>query len=295
MVASGEEPAIEATQDGHGDGEALVLERRQEIHGDGESKRIDRRGKVVSYLCDARHVAYQLSLPSAAAEAEPPGIVSRWRMNDRMRTGYVVAALCLNIGVDPPDVIKLSPCARLECWIDPFSAAPPKALDAIGRNLQAQYERWQPRADYKVCLDPTLDEVKKLCLLCRQNARHERVLFHYNGHGVPKPTENGEIWLFNKHFTQYLPLSVYELESFLGHPSIYLFDCSAAGMIVNAFCERPDWASGGHASASSVPALKDCILLAACGAYETLPQNSELPADVFTSCLTTPIKIALRW
>jgi len=24
------------------------------------------------------------------------------------------------------------------------------------------------------------------------------VLFHYNGHGVPRPTINGEIWLFNK-------------------------------------------------------------------------------------------------
>lgn len=28
--------------------------------------------------------------------------------------------------------------------------------------------------------------------------QEERVLFHYNGHGVPKPTENGEIWVFNK-------------------------------------------------------------------------------------------------
>lgn len=51
-------------------------------------------------------------------------------------------------------------------------------------------------------------------------------------------------WLHNsgnngcmQHFTQYIPLSVYELESWLGNPSIYVFDCSAAGMIVNAFCE----------------------------------------------------------
>jgi regulator-associated protein of mTOR len=54
------------------------------------------------------------------------------------------------------------------------------------------------QAKYKVCLDPTADEVKKLCLYCRKNARGERVLFHYNGHGVPRPTMNGEIWLFNK-------------------------------------------------------------------------------------------------
>jgi hypothetical protein len=42
---------------------------------------------------------------------------------------------------------------------------------------------------------------------------------------------------FLQNFTQYIPLSVYELESWLGNPSIYVFDCSAAGMIVNAFCE----------------------------------------------------------
>ena len=29
-------------------------------------------------------------------------------------------------------------------------------------------------------------------------SQEERVLFHYIGHGVPKPTANGEIWVFNK-------------------------------------------------------------------------------------------------
>lgn len=47
-----------------------------------------------------------------------------------------------------------------------------------------------------------------------------------------------------QHFTQYIPLSVYELESWLGNPSIYVFDCSAAGMVVNAFCEVRLWSSG---------------------------------------------------
>ncbi|XP_024365360.1 regulatory-associated protein of TOR 1 isoform X3 [Physcomitrium patens] len=254
-----------------------------------EARDYNHRTGVTSYLCDLRHEAdHSSTVAMAVAE---PGVVSQWRMKDRMKTGYVALALCLNIGVDPPDVIKISPCARMECWIDPFSTTSSKALDAIGKNLQVQYERWQPRAKYKVCLDPTVDDVKKLCLHCRKNAKNERVLFHYNGHGVPRPTLNGEIWLFNKHFTQYIPLSVYDLESCLGNPSIYVFDCSAAGMIVNAFCERPEWGT----TTSSTPSMRDCILLAACGALETLPQNSELPADVFTSCLTTPIQIALRW
>ena len=37
------------------------------------------------------------------------------------------------------------------------------------------------------------------------------------------------------------------------------------------------------------------IVLAACGADETLPLSPEVPADLFTSCLTTPIQTALRW
>lgn len=39
----------------------------------------------------------------------------------------------------------------------------------------------------------------------------------------------------------------------------------------------------------------NCIQLAACAADQMLPMNPELPADLFTSCLTTPIKVALQW
>lgn len=66
-------------------------------------------------------------------------------------------------------------------------------------------------------------------------AQAERVLFHYNGHGVPRPTANGEIWVFNKSYTQYIPMSIYDLQAWVGSPAIYVFDCSAAGLIINSF------------------------------------------------------------
>jgi len=87
---------------------------------------------------------------------------------------------------------------KTDIFPDPLSVSPQKALETIGSNLQKQYERWQPRARYKQSLDPTVEEVKKLCTSLRRNAKEERVLFHYNGHGVPKPTTNGEIWVFNR-------------------------------------------------------------------------------------------------
>ncbi|CAN7002417.1 unnamed protein product [Brassica rapa subsp. trilocularis] len=239
-------------------------------------------------LREVRHNASEASAPLGTSDGI--ALAPKWRLKERMKTGCVALVLCLNITVDPPDVIKISPCARIEAWIDPFSMAPPKALEAIGKNLSTQYERWQPRARYKVQLDPTLDEVRKLCLTCRKYAKTERVLFHYNGHGVPKPTANGEIWVFNKHYTQYIPLPISELDSWLKTPSIYVFDCSAARMILNAFAELHDWGSSGSSGSS-----RDCILLAACDVHETLPQSVEFPADVFTACLTTPIKMALKW
>jgi len=111
-----------------------------------------------------------------------------------------------------------------------------------------------------------VEEVKKLCVSLRRNAKDERVLLHYNGHGVPKPTSNGEIWVFNKNFTQYIPLSIYELQIWMGSPSIYVFDCSAAGLIIqwfNHFVEQH--LKEKDQSVHSV-VVKDYILLAACAA-----------------------------
>jgi hypothetical protein len=77
--------------------------------------------------------------------AAPESIAKSWRMKERMKTVSVALVLCLNVGVDPPDVVKPSPCARTETWIDPLSMSPQKALETVGNNLQKQYERWQPK------------------------------------------------------------------------------------------------------------------------------------------------------
>uniref|UniRef100_A0A8C3CD83 Regulatory-associated protein of mTOR n=1 Tax=Cairina moschata TaxID=8855 RepID=A0A8C3CD83_CAIMO len=161
-------------------------------------------------------------------------------------------------------------------------------------------------ARYKQSLDPTVDEVKKLCTSLRRNAKEERVLFHYNGHGVPRPTVNGEIWVFNKNYTQYIPLSIYDLQTWMGSPSIFVYDCSNAGLIVKSFKQfalqreqelEVAAINPNHPLAQMPlpPSMKNCIQLAACEANELLPMIPDLPADLFTSCLTTPIKIALRW
>lgn len=308
-----------------------------------------------------------------------------WRLKERVKTVSVALVLCLNVGVDPPDVVKIDPCAHLECWFDPLSEEPQKAIEHISVQLERQYEQWHSRARYKKCLDPTKEEVKRLCTSLRRYSKEDRVLFHYNGHGVPRPTQNGEIWVFNEKYTQYIPLAIYDLQQWMGAPSIYVFDCSCAGSIVDSFIEfarqhtrdyetelaqytafqrnlglqviednqelvdhhqsvnnqnnntnhvnnnlprqngQPATNGSGdgdnthnqtHKQDSDIPGgdkinqsshervrsppikppnYENCFHLAACEAHQILPMQPDLPADLFTSCLTTPIKMALRW
>ena len=193
-----------------------------------------RERKLPTFMLTSRVEAMRTA-GGKSGSAEAPYKVTPWRMRERMKTVQVAIVMCLNIGTDPPDVVKTPPYARDECWIDPLSLPPQKAIERIGQTLQSQYERWQARARYKQCLDPTVEDIKKLCLGLRRSARDERVLFHYNGHGVPRPTQNGEIWVFNKDFTQYIPLSVYELQRWIGNPAIYVFDCSCASLLLPLF------------------------------------------------------------
>ena len=133
-----------------------------------------------------------------------------------------------------------------------------------------------------------------------------------------------------------MPVSLREILSWIGSPTIFVWDCSAAGNIVTRleeFAAQRDAdlaaATGqavpgappvpgvpasaammGHAPAGpqppppsshidpsmlpSVP-FRETIQLAACQAHQSLPMNPDLPADLFTACLTSPIEMALRF
>lgn len=222
-----------------------------------------------------------------------------WRQRDRLKTVSAALAVCLNIGVDPPDQLKTTPGAKLEAWTDPTIPPAQKALENIGKALQAQYETLAIRARYKQYLDPSVEETKKFCISLRRSAKDERVLLHYNGHGVPKPTASGEIWVFNKNYTQYIPVSLYDLQHWLQAPTIFVWDCSEAGNILgnyHRFVEKHEEEEAKAAEATpgyERVNYRPYIHLAACAVKENLPTNPLLPADLFTSCLTTPIEMAL--
>lgn len=119
-------------------------------------------------------------------------ILPDWKLKDDMKRILCVGlVLATNFGTDPPDSVKPHPCAVLQCWMDPTQHSRSKATQRVMEALEQQYSVWSPARSplkFRRTIDPTIPDIQYLCQKLRTMARSERVLFHYNGHGVPIPT-----------------------------------------------------------------------------------------------------------
>ncbi|KAM5532495.1 hypothetical protein V8D89_013848 [Ganoderma adspersum] len=78
----------------------------------------------------------------------------------KIKIAHAALIPCLNMDVDPPDIITTN-----------F------------------------KISYKSILDPSRDDLKHFCVTWHMFALEDAVLFHYDGHGVPKPTPEIQNWL----------------------------------------------------------------------------------------------------
>ncbi|RNF10046.1 regulatory associated protein of mTOR [Trypanosoma rangeli] len=207
----------------------------------------------------------------------------------KSKSTQVILLLCLNIGSDPPDYPRIEPCSRLECWIDPHVAQISRfssegGADSIAERLERQYRAQQRDATFKRAVDAHLEEAKHLMMTFRRKADNGRVLLHYNGHGMPRATDYGEIWFFDKDRTHYVPMNIVEISRLIDSPTLFVFDCNSAGSILQHWYKQRLHQIRPHD-----------IFFCACSAGSFLPLNPQLPADVLTSCLTTPLQMALEW
>ena len=214
--------------------------------------------------------------------------------------------------------------------------SPQAATERVARRLALQYERLQPKARVRVAPDPSRDKVQRLAASLRRHAQKsglkaagagagagasdpgrifsdatstdsERVLVHYNGHGVPRPTVNGELWSFNEAYTAYVPIAASELLSWTGTPAMFVLDCDNAGRllpVLEAATKTAGTASPEQLNTNSAnlpdPSCFDTtivdpvLVLGATSSNQSIPLILGFPADIFTACLMTPIKASLR-
>lgn len=57
---------------------------------------------------------------------------------------------------------------------------------------------------------------------------------------VFETVSNNRTTLAGQAYTQYIPLSMYDLQTWMGAPSLYVYDCSNAGVIVDNFKQFAD-------------------------------------------------------
>ena len=87
------------------------------------------------------------------------------------------------------------------------------------------------------------------------------------------------------------PLHPHAAPGRVGTPCILVLDCSNAGRIIDALHKMLGSGAGGDGR----PVMgEDVIILAACESQQQLPSNPALPADLFSFCLTAPLRMALR-
>lgn len=160
------------------------------------------------------------------------------------------------------------------------------------------------------------------------------VVVFYAGHGIQEPpTDAGELWCYDKSFEQcietnsgpservlnptenelqtgltnarYIPILLFDFFSWCGSSTCYVWDCQKAGRFLKAaVAEAAEVDSQLRRAGETDPQVarlhppvysKRQIHFAACGPEEALPSVPGMPDDLFTSCLQTPLRVALMF
>ncbi|KAJ2557662.1 Target of rapamycin complex 1 subunit kog1, partial [Coemansia sp. RSA 1822] len=278
-----------------------------------------------------------------------------WRPRHHICTAGALLAVCLDLTSAKYSTAQNTYHAIMEAWTDPTTISTVGQMHSvISDNLVSQFEQLPGKIIYKPLIDCDVLRLQRNSLHFRNVAKDQRILFHYNGHGMPPPTNDGCFWAFKPQTrsgyvaSDIVPVTAETLLSWLGSPSLYIWDCAHAMNIVHAFerhntsrekeiarirsialvaqigtlsdnytSEQMDVAcaqvaqlmtrTANSENQSIVHANMELIKLAllppqpcnnihfAATQSETLPTNPELPADLFTACMTTPVKAAVRF
>lgn len=279
-------------------------------------------------------------------------INENWRDKKSGKISSFILALCLNL--DGQSSSSYSKSVRLESWIDPLSEDERVVTRKIGLGLKEQYfkillkeenfpsqtqknkrirkrglSRKDLKSKVKICLDPSNTKLLQVCAeLSKKKKENDKILFHYNGHSVPNPSENGEIWMFDENFTLYVPVSMYTIHRALRTKAVYVFDCAKCGNIMkymeniiqtendryrvlqklkkrvrmsngnskvpNAILSEEQSDEESDEDINEPIGVGDIIMFGCCD-DEQIPEINGYPKDLFTSCLTTPLRIALKF
>ena len=132
-------------------------------------------------------------------------------------------------------------------------------------------------------IDNITNKPKSKILQDVKNVQGHQLVYHYIGNDADRPTE-GQFNLIN---SENESLFLSELIENCGNYSIFIFDCDNSGSLLTDFLREK--------SKSEKTKNFDSIFFFSCSEKETMPRSTDYPVDFFTSCLTSPSRVALLW
>lgn len=160
-----------------------------------------------------------------------------------------------------------------------------------------KYGKIRTRLRFYFQTDPTSEKLNNSNTI-RKDIQGGRILYHYIGFGFPRIDESYIYTVDQKNgtFVNY-PIKV--LFEALKPPSWLIFDCSNAGSILHTLektsiekINSPSEKSNNSSYARSID-WKDWFCICATDVNEELPIDPHLPRDFLTSCLLTPVRMAV--
>lgn len=194
-----------------------------------------------------------------------------------------VAVMCIPSLLQPPH-LRGSPA--IHCWTQSNTESTANPQQEIAKAIVMQYQKCMPRITLVARVNPTINDFKS-SLDRLKSVKGNRFLFHYTSHGA---TDISSQFLV-LHSADKTTFDFFPIENVLSVTStcgVHIIDCDCAGTLLptyaNFVTERKE---------NSIET--DLFAFFSCGAREKLPRSPGLPSDIFSSCMTTPARMALLW
>ena len=184
-------------------------------------------------------------------------------------------------------------------WRDCASILNTEFTAHVQTYFKDHYTMFRPRMRFLYQIDPTTDKLNNLSML-RRDVPTGRILYHYIGYGSPGLAEMS-IPCLDKKTGMFVNFSMKSLFESVRPPSFFLFDCdnsATALMNLNKAAaakrsEKREVVGTKEHFANSQIDWTDWFCIGATDVGECLPNDPHLPKDFLTSCIFTPVKLAI--
>ena len=209
---------------------------------------------------------------------------------------YVISVVASPSHFPPTDSDYLAGRALVYTWKDMAHVLPSEFSQAVQTSLRANFVKIRPQMRFNCWIDPAPDKLTGAATL-RRDIKSGRIMFHYIGFGFPR-IEGKNIYAVDVKNGCFVGYALEQLFDSLKTPSCFVFDCSNAAATIpvleRAATEKGKTDKGsGDCFMNRGVDWNDWFCLCATDVGEELPSDPHLPRDFLTSCLLTPVAVAL--